>query len=120
MKFARARLRLRGGADLDLSERERRRRQDAHVDRAADSHRLPGEPGRLGLEIGAVLFPVDEMRPHQRCYQRQNDRHTDPEQGCLQSVLRAPSARIPGRPCPHAPNDSELSVIMAANICRAR
>ena len=57
----------------------------------ADAHRLPGELGRFGLEIRPVLFPVDKMRPDQRCNQRQYDRDSNPEQGCLQSVLRAPS-----------------------------
>ena len=39
----------------------------------------------------AILGPVDEMRPDQRRYQRQDDRDAQSEQGRLQSVLRAPS-----------------------------
>ena len=72
----------------------------------------------------AVLRPVDEMRPDQRRHQRQDDRHTDSEQGRLQSVLRAPSVRIRPGDQPSTPNAqihrTYAVQLMAANICRIR
>src|SRR4051794_36020297 len=97
MQLARPHQRLRRAANLGLAERERRGRQQTDLDPPADAYWQPGEFGRLGLEGGPILGPVDEMRPDQRCYQRQDDRNRNSEQGRLQKRAPSPSAQtFPG------------------------
>src|SRR5580692_2464643 len=60
-------------------------------------HRRAHNPGRLGLELGPELIPVDEIRPDQRGYQRNDQGYRQPEQCRLHgvSLAHAPAAALP-------------------------
>src|SRR6185295_5323532 len=98
---------------LDVLERQRRRRQEPHLDRSVDAYRQAREPRRLAFEGRAVARPVDEMRPHQRRYQRQDDREAQSKQGRLHQGAPGASASappvVPGPPPPNGRTDSTVS-----------
>jgi len=54
-------------------EHQRGCRQKPRVDGAGHPHRNADQAAGFGLEGRAVLVPIDEMRPNQRCEERQND-----------------------------------------------
>ncbi|MCZ7657998.1 MAG: hypothetical protein M5U07_09115 [Xanthobacteraceae bacterium] len=93
VELARRELRRAVRAEGDLRELQGRGRQDAQVDRARDPHRRPDQPARFRLEGGPIPGPVDEMRPRQRCHQRQDDRNAHSQQCCLHCALRGRSTR---------------------------
>ena len=107
-------------ADLDLSERQRRRGQDAHIDR----RRRCAPAGRRACVASAskyarCSFQSTKCGPTSAATSARMIATADPEQGRLQSVLRAPSVRIAGPSMPSCPKRFRtLAAIMAANICR--
>ena len=100
----RLRAEIRRGArtDFDIAQYDGRRRQNAHVDGAADPHRLAGDARGFSLKIRAVLSPIDKCRPDQRRHQRQDRGNRQSKQRglhvcrCLQTTAAAaprPSSR---------------------------
>ena len=83
-------------AELDALQHEDRRRKQAGVDGARDVELEPGETAGAGFEFSAVLTPIDEKRPHQRRYQRQDDRDRKSEQRRLHALSLAGRAEAPG------------------------
>ena len=82
MRSERARIRLPSpaGPMAMARKRHRRKRQQGCVDVAADHDLDADEPAGLGLEEGAVVVPVDDVRTHQRRQQRQDQRNRQAQQ----------------------------------------
>ena len=80
-------------ANRDVAERDLRERQDAGIDVAADAHLHADQPAGLGFEEGAMVVPIDEMRPDQRRQQRQDQSNRKAQQRRLHDGSGAGPAR---------------------------
>ena len=67
-------------AEGDRPQPQCRRRQQPRVQLARHPHRHADDTGRLRLELGPELVPVDEVRPDQRGQQRNDEGNRQSEQ----------------------------------------
>ncbi len=85
-------------ADGDRPQPQRRGRQQQGVELAADTHRRADDAGGFRLELRTKLVPIDEIRPDQRCDQRENEGNRQSEQRGLQGFSSARDRPMVCRP----------------------
>ena len=81
-------------ADGNAIQPQRGRRQQQRVDLTVDPYRRAEDAGRLRLELGPELVPVDEIRPDQRRDQRKDESNSQSEQCGLQGLSSVESADL--------------------------